>query len=507
MRTALRSCLVPLLLTAVSSATLLAGTNTVNYTISHKAQKGEELPPVTLEHGDTLDVEVTDTNNDCYFYNARIEVDENHKSFERGGKPAPKDVQHLFLTHDESVIAYHIEITPRDIDPCKPADITLGARSYTIPVRALWNLVGAGGFVGHDLINPEFYLQPKEGTTGFIVRRQAANEDDMVVSSVAMIHLYRAGRGWKGVSLAPLTFGLSVDQNRNDYLVGISPRFGNRVYVTFGRIFGNVNRLPNGLAIDSPTDNANALTSLPTQRKGAWFVGASFGFLSAGVSNLFKTKVGIPQVRDGVPAGTASGGTGAAGSSAGASAAAIKVEPSSGPAGATTVKLTPPDGVAFGTPAAGSRVEFTDSKAQLTEFPSRNMPAASWTATAVSLQIPSGAKPGDAKLEVFVADKKIGTANFNVIPIIKVAPETGRGKDTVSLKQVPDMDFGKGEGESTIVLVQDTTIRTLTPKTAGVTWKPEEIIFAPGPFSAGDVKISVVVNGKTKAISTFKVVE
>jgi len=491
------ACLLPF--TVLSCASLKKAGKTlqnigaeVSYPINHAAEKSDDLSPVSIEHNQMLDIEIQGTNQDCYFYNSRTEEVEQIDAQGRRSLLPPRDktTVHLKLHHDESVVAYVVVITRKEPDTCKSDP--LGPRTYRIPVRSLWNVVGAGGFIGHDLVKAEYFLEPKDN--GFIVRRQAEHEDDQTIGSAAMIHIYRSGRGLFGVSFAPLTFGLNVDQNRSDYLVGTSLRFGHRAYLTVGRIFGTVNRLPNGLTIDGFTTNANALANMGTRRESAWFVGASFGFLSAGVSNLFKTKVGIPQVQ---------GGTGNQPAAPTAEAFAMTVAPTEGAQG-DPVKLTAPPPKTFPPAADDVRLDLTSAGATI-QIPSKNL-GTEWKEQTINFDVPGGAKLGDATIELVASGKKVATAKFLVQAKLTASPERGATTAEVTLKQVTGVEFGnRGVEGSKVLLKQGGRSLELKSDDAAVTWATNEIKFKPEGFSAGLVEITVFAGGRKVARSKYTV--
>lgn len=310
----------------------------VDYYIDHRLQGSGDLPSIAVEHGEIIRFEIRDTDPDCYFYNAQQIM---HPDLGAAEAAAPVVLE---IVHDESVAAYAITVSkrPNSEERCSET------RSWKVPVMATWNLAGAAGPGLHDLIDPTFYLEPGERTKadgqkeqGYYVRRNRDVEDSNRFTGAAFAHLFRASRGWNGVSWAPLSVGLSVASGDESYLLGTTLRFGRKFYLTGGKIFGTVDRLPDDLSLNGFTTD-HSLGTLPTRRTDGWFLGFTYGFLESGISDLFKTKVGVPSAT----APPATGGQTTPGRST-PQPVALVVAPAQGPPGAEVV-ISPPEGESFG---------------------------------------------------------------------------------------------------------------------------------------------------------------
>jgi hypothetical protein len=385
----------------------------VTYTIDHVLRPSGDLPPVSISHGQTLHVEIQNTNTDCYFYNAKEEQAKQLEAAE------PNKIATLDMFHDESTIAYQIDVTPRITDTSRCPE---GARSWRIPVRSLWNLSAAGGFAGTKLTDPVFFLTPgshtkSDGTTeqGFTIGENRGARDDHKITGVAYAHLYESGLGIGGVNIAPLTFGLGVDSTRRDYMIGTSLRFGTRAYLTVGRVFGSVQRLPADLSANAPnnfTTNANALSDLPTRRAESWFVGLSFSFLEAGVSDLFKNRVGIPQVS------TAATGQTTQTPTTSPNVVSLTVTPTTGKVKTKTlITITGPTGTHFGGVSDDSYILFHPDTGSEVKVNSKDLSGdQSWNDDKIKVNVPDSLAAGKVKVNVFKNASKLGSSDFTVTP-------------------------------------------------------------------------------------------
>jgi hypothetical protein len=387
--------------------------NIVTYTIDHAQRPSGDLTAVTILHGQTLHIVIMNTNTDCYYYNAN---EEKVPSLEALEADSPTHVATLDVVHDEDTVAYIIDVTPKDTDTSRCPE---GTRSWRIPVRSLWNLAGAGGFAGHKLTDPVFYLLPGERTKtdgskeqGFTIHENASARDNHKIVGAAFAHLYQAGLGWRGVNIAPLSFGISVDSSRADYMVGSSLRFGTRAYLTFGRLFGTVQRLPAELSTQEPnnfTTNANALSTLPTRRAQTWFFALSFSFLESGVSNLFKNRLGIPQVNNSGGAQTQAN-TGQASGNVGT----LKPSPDSGKP-KDKITLDAPSGIDFGGKSDDSSVLIHATNGKEVKLQSKDLTGdQKWTGKQIIFAVPDAFPEGDADVSVFLDKAKIATGKLKV---------------------------------------------------------------------------------------------
>lgn len=384
-------------LAGVSCTTIGSATDDVRppYRIDHELRPAGDLAPVAVDPGQTIDFQIENTDPGCFQYNFRTEGNPDLLP-ESGGT---RETVHLHALHDESIGAYIIDVTLRQNADARCTSAGLTEKTWRVPVQSLWNVAAAGGFAFHDLVNPVFFLEPHErpksdgsGTeSGYIIRRQAENEDDHPVVGAGMVHFFRSGKGWRGLSLAPLSFGLGTESGRSEYLIGTSIRLGTRAYLTVGRISGAVKRLPNGKVLDTFTTDANAIAdaSLPTRREDAWFASVSFGFLNAGVSNLFKNKLGMP-----TPVNTGGGGGSGGGNAPdepqpvppNPTPETIVAAPATGPAGTTVVLRSANNALA---PRDNSSIVFKNAAGDQVHEIEASQIIDQWSAERVTFAMPA----------------------------------------------------------------------------------------------------------------------
>jgi len=259
----------------------------VPYAIDHATTPDGDLQSVSIANGDTLRVDVVNTNTACFDFNI---VDKHAESFRK------ETSKRLEAIHDEATTAYLVTVTKHS-SGCDTE--TLPSRNWRLPVRPLWNLAFTGGVAKHRLVDKQYFLapgkDPKDNTTsGFTVERDTTAEDTHKIVGTAMSHLYMSGPSWAGISWAPLSFGLSVDSDKPAYLVGTGLRLGTRAFLTVGRVYGSVARLPTGTTEHGFTTDANLLTNLPSRAADSTFIGISFSLLDKGVSHLLTSKLGVP---------------------------------------------------------------------------------------------------------------------------------------------------------------------------------------------------------------------
>ncbi|MGZ5443330.1 MAG: IPT/TIG domain-containing protein [Thermoanaerobaculia bacterium] len=481
---------LPFIFACKSGQLAIPKITSVPYTIDHELHGPGELTPVSLEHGDKLDITIVNTKRSCYLYNL---TEDRPKDLERSGDDT---VAELSISHDEATIAYIVNVTLRPAKAGETACADPGARQWRIPVRARWNLSASGGFAGHGLTSPVFYLAPaerdkpgstttpKEKEQGFIVRRNRDAEDEHVIAGAALLNLYMSARGIKGITWAPLTFGLSVDQNRNDYLLGTSAKFGNRAYLTIGRVFGSVGRLRDGFVVDQTfTTDQNALGSSPTRRADAWFISMHFSFLDQGISNLFKTKLGVPVPgqQEPKPTDTSKKPT---------------PDPTSGEPG-TPVKVKPPTGQDFGAPAETSTVKFGSVSTTSKDMGDK------WKPTEISIITPD-LPPGSVNIVVTNNGTAFEPAAFQIKASnkLKVNPTAAKIGMPIKVSPPPGANFGGTSATSSITIGGKTITSTDIP----AIWKSDGFeIAVPAGASTGPTKLVVVKDGAEVGSADFEV--
>ena len=299
---AFRVCLVSSLLLGSSwYAEARQGSDGVTVILNHARGFANPSGTIELRKNQHLHVRIEETNADCFTYNAARAT------------PAPgikaMDASHpdtvLFdIIHDGKTPAYKISVVKRT--GADPAKCTLDNREWQIDVTTLeWSIAFAGGFTFDKLTNPVFELEKARRTTGdgdatvegFRVERSRDAQDSYKLGLAAMMHLYhsddsvlRVGKENRvHLNWVPLSFGLGVsDQSSVRYFVGTSVRAGDKFFLTGGRVFGSVDRLPNGVQEHHFTTDSAALSTLGSRTDRAWFFALSYSILGVDVSPFKK---------------------------------------------------------------------------------------------------------------------------------------------------------------------------------------------------------------------------
>lgn len=477
----------------------------VQHTISHRLTGAGKVPAISASHGDRIVFRIVDTDDQCFRYNAETVTTPRA---EAGLRTRGNPVVELPVTHDESTTAYKIRVTKRA--GCTDTD-GLEEVEWEIPVRELWNLAFAGGVARHDLIDPRVFLNPgtkdtdSNSTTpevpGFFVSRNSDADDDFKVEGAAVSHLYLSSSLIRGVSVAPLTFGISIDDDRPSYLLGSSLRFGSRAFLTVGRIFGTRQRLPTALHQGDFTTDANALADLPTRAAESWFVGVSYSFLSSGVADLFRSRIGVPQNVQ-RPAGTPAPPT----PPNPADGPQIKIDPAIAPALGGKITIT---GKGFQTPEAGSHLVIGPNNDKIA---STSAAVTKWEDTKIEFILPASFykdEPYTATVEVKVGSNGKGKADLTVPKkadpaAITLTPATAQSAD--ERITVTGTGFGADRAATSQLIIstdQATTTFTATNESVIPTWSDTKIVFIlPATFApaaaAMTVKVEVKVGGESK---------
>src|ERR1044071_3737813 len=260
--------------------------NTV--TIDHAS--GIQNPVATLElgKGDVIHASVINTNLDCFEFSQETKAVESW----RGDLAKATRIDYEII-HDGKATQYIIEAKKR---ANAPADCpNLSERTWEIDVLTLgWAVDFAGAFTIDQLTDPVFRLE-QEGTAQspkFRITRNRGAEDSQKLGAAAMMHLYHTDPDFLGrndIAWAPLSFGVGVgEDSKTRYFVGTSVRFNTKLFLTAGRVFGAVSRLPNSLQIGGTTDDGKALEGLQSRTADAWFLSLSFPIEGVSLRDSFQ---------------------------------------------------------------------------------------------------------------------------------------------------------------------------------------------------------------------------
>lgn len=201
------------------------------------------------------------------------------------------------IIHDGKSTKYIIEAKRRANAPpeCNQPP-QLSERTWEIDVLTLgWKIGFAGGFTIDQLTDPVFHLTEQAGQTGntkFRISRNREAEDSHKLGAAAMMHLLHSDPDFLGrndVAWVPLSFGLGTgEDSKTRYFVGTGVRFNTQLFLTAGRVFGSMSRLPSSLAVGGTTGNEKALEGLQSRTDDAWFLSLSFTFADVNFSDRFK---------------------------------------------------------------------------------------------------------------------------------------------------------------------------------------------------------------------------
>jgi len=239
------------------------------------------------EEGDRITIRIINTSRECYTFNlvevGKVETEANAQGL-TDAELNHTEVVDFSTIHVESTAAYEITMTRRNDYTDKECPYARMWRLGVVPTG--WELGFAGSYVVNRLTNPAFALRPGTGTnagTNEIVIED--KEDHWNTGAAAMVHLYHSG-GFdlgKGVSWAPLSFGLGIVSNDDaEYYFGTGLKFGKQAFLTAGVAIGSRDELGPGLRVGDFTPQANL--SLESRTDSALFVGISFSFLNANIS-------------------------------------------------------------------------------------------------------------------------------------------------------------------------------------------------------------------------------
>ncbi len=274
--------------------------------ISHKNGSVSALGTIHRRRGDTVHIQLIDTDTDCFAYNASVV--ETPKAAD--GKELPfTNVVDFYTTFWGDPITVSIEA--RQINT---STVCAGAAEHVAgktPGPWLvnittdgWDLAFSGAYLADTVTDPVYALvpgkkqidpEPAAKTAGFSVQRFKEQEDRWHRGVAAMVHVIHTDPrafAWHDIAWAPISFGLGIGDNADvRYYLGTGIRWGDKFYLTAGPMIGSSKRLPNGLTTDTQleanfTTNASALATLPTRTRTGFFVGVSYSFATVNANSF-----------------------------------------------------------------------------------------------------------------------------------------------------------------------------------------------------------------------------
>lgn len=233
-----------------------------------------------LNHGERFVVRIDRTCVDAFDYSyAGIERGIREQS-ERSVK-AQLGAKDLSIVHDQQYGGYVVHVTAKPgvnaATECTDGD-RLVATSFIISVnQRSWNLSFSGGFTVSGLTDPEFSVVTTNGTKNVV--REREKEGSHKLGAASFVHLFNDNLQWKQLQPA-LGFGLGINNNnRTEYMIGAGLRFGDKATFNVGRVWGAIDRLPNGITFDTPITDDNVLANKGTQVVSRWFFALTYSFI------------------------------------------------------------------------------------------------------------------------------------------------------------------------------------------------------------------------------------
>jgi hypothetical protein len=233
-----------------------------------------------LNPGQRFVVQIQDTCPDAFDYSyVGIERGAKEPSEQKEKKALePKD---LAIVYDQQYGGYvfHISAKPgvNPGDTCTDGE-KLMPLSFIVSVnQRSWNLSFSGGFTVSGLTNPEFSIVTTDGVKKVI--RETDKENTRKLGVASFVHLFHDDVQWKQLHPA-LGFGLGINNdNRTEYMLAGALRFGDKATINIGRVWGSIDRLPNGTTFDTPITDDNILSNKGTQVVSRWFFALSYSFI------------------------------------------------------------------------------------------------------------------------------------------------------------------------------------------------------------------------------------
>jgi hypothetical protein len=264
---------------------------------------------IRLEEGQAVSFRIMNTSRECYTFN-----------FAEVAKTQAQGDVDVALPHNDTVDfqTIHVDTTSAyEIMATRKADSTEAqcpfARTWHIAVvPSGWELGFAGAYTVDKLTDPAFALRAGTGANAGLNEVVVEDkQDSWEQGAAAMVHLYHSdafGLG-KGVSWAPLSFGLGLASTENaNYYLGTGLKFGKQAFLTAGIAVGSRDDL--GQGIEEGDFIAQPNLPLESRTDSAFFVGISFSFLNANISQRLEAPFNVeaPKPEKSAKTDTDSGG-------------------------------------------------------------------------------------------------------------------------------------------------------------------------------------------------------
>jgi hypothetical protein len=261
-----------------------------------------QIKELNLRNGETFTVVIDRTCLDAFTY--------SFTAFERGaeaqGGPEKNlkdlDQKKIPIVYDGRYGGYLIRVEPKpgaSPSACKGGE-NLGAAAFIVTIRQQeWNVSFSGGFTISNLTNPVFAIRETKESTGTApnvtttsvkrVVEEPDKQDRRRLGAASFVHLTHDSWDF-GHGVQPgLAFGLGIgEDNRTEYLLGLALKLGDKATINFGRVWGAINRLPDGLDSSQPVTSDNVLNNLGSKTVAKWFFALSYSFIGGAKDKLLK---------------------------------------------------------------------------------------------------------------------------------------------------------------------------------------------------------------------------
>jgi hypothetical protein len=239
-----------------------------------------------LGKGDTVTFNIVETDTTCFTYNALTKPDVR--------TAAESTTMTLVDIHDGRVTSYQLVIAKQPNAGSTCENYPLIDRTFPVDIQG-WSIAITGAAALFEVVEPVYYLQPGTSTdsagaavNGFFVRRNQDAEDDQTFGFSVLAHLHNWGKaGKRDIHFVPVSFGFGVSDNSEaEFLLGTGFRFGDALYLTFGKAWRKTTRLKNDMSLGTFVTDANALSGLPTRAEAGAFVSIGYRFGDIDISKF-----------------------------------------------------------------------------------------------------------------------------------------------------------------------------------------------------------------------------
>lgn len=234
-----------------------------------------------LNHGQKFIVRVENTCPDAFDYSySGLSRGVTQEQAEREALKglSSKDLE---IVYDEQFGGYVIHIQQKD--GIEPERVCVGGEklentTFIVSVRQqAWNISFSGALTLSGLTDPVFSLKTENDVKKVFV--ESDKEDAVKLGAASFVHLFHDGVKFKQLQPA-LGFGLGINSDsRAEYMIGAALRFGDKATLNFGRAWGSIARLPNGVTFDTPITDDNVLNNLGRRNVSRWFFAISYSFI------------------------------------------------------------------------------------------------------------------------------------------------------------------------------------------------------------------------------------